>query len=278
MMKIARTMKKCIGSSKTVRKGLFKKKIGKGPRKGQETTAEDLQSSSKKLEKNNGNTAGKERRNVLSGFLRTADLGQQYEVVSRVAGNFSYLSTQIFFSVSHSAWYALSLPKSRSTLVYSTPWDSLVCGPAPQIYSGSLLRGLLPELYYRLKAMVFGGPSILRQDSLPPGHSLRTFRKICDRLYRRRFSGVGSTAQGFSLTKLDTTTSSISSTALTGWSDFIVLYIRSGLVLLSCLFQSHQHRVPKYIFPYFFSICFKEFVGRRVFSISAPSASCWSDE
>ena len=49
---------------------------------------------------------------VLFGCFRTADLGQQYEVVSRVAGNFSYLSTQTFFSVSHSAWYALSLPKS----------------------------------------------------------------------------------------------------------------------------------------------------------------------
>ena len=179
----------------------------------------------------------------LVGSFRTADLGQQYEVVSRVAGNFSYLSTQTFFSVSHSALYAVSLPKSRSTLVYSTPWDSLVCGPAPQIYSGSLLRGLLPALYCRLKAMVFGGRSILRHDSFPPGPSLRTFRKICDRLYRR--TGVDSTAQGFSLTKLDTTTSSISSTALTGWSDFIVWYIRSGLVLLSCLFQSHQHRVPK---------------------------------
>ena len=113
----------------------------------------------------------------------------------------------------------------------------------------------------------------LKDPNLNRTDQARTFRKICDRLYRRRFSGVGSTAQGFSLTKLDTTTSSISSTALTGWSDFIVLYIRSGLVLLSCLFQSHQHRVPKYIFPYFFSICFKEFVGRRVFSIGAPSAS-----
>jgi hypothetical protein len=30
----------------------------------------------------------------------------------RVAGNFSYLSTQTFFSVSHSVWYELSLPKS----------------------------------------------------------------------------------------------------------------------------------------------------------------------
>ena len=38
--------------------------------------------------------------NVLFGFFRTADLGQQYEVVSRVAGNFSYLWTQTF-SVYH---------------------------------------------------------------------------------------------------------------------------------------------------------------------------------
>jgi hypothetical protein len=49
---------------------------------------------------------------ILFGFFRTADLGQQYDMVSRVGGNCSYLSTQTFFSVSHSAWYALSLPKS----------------------------------------------------------------------------------------------------------------------------------------------------------------------
>jgi hypothetical protein len=82
-------------------------------------------------------------------------------------------------------------------------------GPHPMLVSGSLLRGLLPALYYRLQAPGFGGPSILKQGSLPPGDSLLTFREICDRLR----TGVGSTAQGFSLAKLDTTTSSISSSA-----------------------------------------------------------------
>ena len=69
-------------------------------------------------------------------------------------------------------------------------------GPHPKFISGSLLRGLLPALYYRLEALApgFGAPSILRQDSLPPGDS-RTFRKICDRLQPR--TGVGSSAQGF---------------------------------------------------------------------------------
>jgi hypothetical protein len=72
-------------------------------------------------------------RQRVFGFFR--DLGQQYDMVSRVAVNFSYLrvSTQTFFGVSHSAWYALSLPKSVYP-GYSTRGILLVCGPAPQVY------------------------------------------------------------------------------------------------------------------------------------------------
>jgi hypothetical protein len=46
---------------------------------------------------------------------------------------------QLFISIDTNIFQCItfgvvcSLP-SRSTLVYSTPWDSLVCGPAPQVY------------------------------------------------------------------------------------------------------------------------------------------------
>jgi hypothetical protein len=67
-----------------------------------------------------------------------ADLGQQYEVVSRVAGNFSYLSTHTFFSVSPfgeeagDRWY----PRRRAVLTgeYGVCIDS-------RITTNSLRRG-----------------------------------------------------------------------------------------------------------------------------------------
>jgi hypothetical protein len=38
------------------------------------------------------------------------------------------------------------------------PWNSLVCGPAPQVYFWFFVyAGLLPALHYRLIAMAFWG-------------------------------------------------------------------------------------------------------------------------
>ena len=75
---------------------------------------------------------------VLSGFFRAADLGQQYDTVSRVGGNFSFLS-DIHSSVYHIRRDMLSIFPSRLTLVHSTPWDSPVRGPVPSSTSGSLI-------------------------------------------------------------------------------------------------------------------------------------------
>jgi hypothetical protein len=57
---------------------------------------------------------------------------------------------------------------SRPTLVYSTPWDSPVRGPAPSSISGSLHYAvLLPALYSRLIATVFWGAGNSAQGPLP---------------------------------------------------------------------------------------------------------------
>jgi hypothetical protein len=84
-------------------------------------------------------------------ILPRADLGQRHEVVSRAAGNLSYLLTQTFFSVPHSAWYVPSpsesvYPGLSHPVEFSCVWDRA------QVY---LLRRFLPALYYRL----FGGAS-----------------------------------------------------------------------------------------------------------------------
>jgi hypothetical protein len=92
-------------------------------------------------------------RQRMFGFFR--DLGQQYDMVSRVAVKFSYLSTQTIFSVSHSAWYALF--PSRSTLVIP-PVGSLVWARTPSLFLVLCYAGLLPALYCRLIAMAFWGP------------------------------------------------------------------------------------------------------------------------
>jgi hypothetical protein len=95
--------------------------------------------------------------NVWFGFFYTADLGQQYEVVSRVAGNFSYLSTSTFFSVSHSAWYALSLPKSVYPGLFHPVGFSCVWARTPSLFMVLCYAGIyLPVLYYRRKARVLG--------------------------------------------------------------------------------------------------------------------------
>ena len=83
---------------------------------------------------------------VLFGFFRTADLGRQYDTVSRVGGNFSFLFRHIHPSVYHIRGHVLSISPSRPTLVYSTPWDSPVCEPAPQVYFRFFItRGCYPR-------------------------------------------------------------------------------------------------------------------------------------
>jgi hypothetical protein len=98
-----------------------------------------------------------------------------------------------------------SLFLSRSTLVYSTPWDSLVCGPAPQVYFWFFVARGTTRAVLSSDCNRFFGAVAFKTRLVAPSDSLRTSRKICDRLYHR--TGVGSSAQGFSLTKLDMTTS-----------------------------------------------------------------------
>ena len=108
---------------------------------------------------------------VLFGFFRTADLGRQYDTVSRVGGNFSFLFRHIHPSVYHIRGHVLSISPSRPTLVYSTPWDSPVCGPAPQVYFWFFItRGCYPR-YSRLIAMAFlGALAFWDTTSCPPGN------------------------------------------------------------------------------------------------------------
>ena len=131
---------------------------------------------------------------------RTADLGQQYAVVSEWLATFHiYRHTQNAVCHIRITWYALSLPKSVYPGLFHPLWDALVWARTPSL-SGSLLRGLLPALYYRLKSLApgFGGPSISRQGSLPPSDPY-----FSENL---RSAQVGSTtarwqrAQGISLT------------------------------------------------------------------------------
>jgi hypothetical protein len=117
---------------------------------------------------------------------------------------FISIDTNIFqcitFGVVCSLSLSLSLPKSVCPGLFHPVGFSCV-GPHPKFISGSLLRGLLLALYYRLEALTpgFGGPSILRQEFVAPRRlPSRTFREICDRLHHRIC--VGSTALGlFSL-------------------------------------------------------------------------------
>ena len=70
------------------------------------------------------------RRIVLFGFFRSADLGQQYDTVSRAGGNFSFLfDTFILLCI---------------TFWFIPPRGILLCvGPHPKLISGSSLRGVV---------------------------------------------------------------------------------------------------------------------------------------
>ena len=101
-------------------------------------------------------------RRGLFGFFRTADLGQQYDTVSRVGGNFLFLfDTFILLCITFGVVRSLSSQVGLPWFI--PPRGILLCvGPHPKFISGSLLRGLLPALHYGLKALApgFGGPSI----------------------------------------------------------------------------------------------------------------------
>ena len=80
---------------------------------------------------------------VLFGFFRTADLGQQYDTVSRIGGNFSFLFDTfillyIIFGVVRSLSSQVGLPW------FIPPRGILLCvGPHPKLISGSSLRGVV---------------------------------------------------------------------------------------------------------------------------------------
>jgi hypothetical protein len=98
----------------------------------------------------------------LFGVFRTVDLGQQYDKVSRVGGNFSFdIDTFVIIIIRCITLGVVcsSIFPSRLNLVYSTPWNSHVCGPAPNSTSGSSLRGVVTRffVYTRLIATAFWG-------------------------------------------------------------------------------------------------------------------------
>ena len=132
---------------------------------------------------------------VLFEVFRTADLGQQYDTVSHVGGNFSfYIDTFILLCI-------------RPTLVYSIPWDSPVRRPALSTISGSSLRGVVSRVEFSSNCYSFlGARQFSTRPVALPRTPWRTSRKIGDRLYHR--TGIGRPAQGFSPTKLVRTTTS----------------------------------------------------------------------
>jgi hypothetical protein len=85
-------------------------------------------------------------------FVRGAavDLGQQYDKVPRVGGNFSFdIDTFIIIIIRCITLGVVcsSIFPSRPTLVYSTPWTSHVCGPRTQLYFWFFMtRGYYPLL------------------------------------------------------------------------------------------------------------------------------------
>jgi hypothetical protein len=105
------------------------------------------------------------------------------------------VATFHFYSNIHSSVYhirrgTLSIFPSRPTLVYSTRVRGiLLCvGPHPKFISGSSLRGVVTRAVFSSGCYGFlGALAFWDTTSCPPGDSLRTFRKICDRLHHRRW-------------------------------------------------------------------------------------------
>jgi hypothetical protein len=76
-------------------------------------------------------------RRGLFGFFRTADLGQQYDTVSRVGGNFLFLfDTFILLCITFGVMRSLSSQVGLPWFI--PPWE----GPHPKFISGSSLRGV----------------------------------------------------------------------------------------------------------------------------------------
>ena len=100
-------------------------------------------------------------------------MGQQYDKVSRVGGNFSFdIDTFVIIIIRCITLGVVcsSIFPSRLNLVYSTPWNSHVCGPAPNSTSGSSLRGVVTRFFvYSSNCHSFlGGLTISAQGLSPP--------------------------------------------------------------------------------------------------------------
>ena len=102
------------------------------------------------------------------GVSRTADLGQQYDTVSRVGGNFSFLfDTFILLFITFGVVRSLS---SQVGLPWFIPPRGIpMCvGPHPTLLLVLHCAGLLPaSLYTRLIATAFWGPGNSAQGPLP---------------------------------------------------------------------------------------------------------------
>ena len=123
-----------------------------------------------------------------------------------------------FYSIRHI--HTLVHHIRRDALVYLTksalPWLILlrgillcVCAHPALLLVPFCCAVLLPAFapsYDSSRILAFWGPDL--SDFIPPS-ACRTFRKICDRLHHR--TSAGRPAQGFSRTKLVTTTTSYSS-------------------------------------------------------------------
>jgi hypothetical protein len=138
----------------------------------------------------------------LFGVFRTVDLGQQYDKVPRVGGNFSFDIDTFIIIIIRCITLGVICPSifpSRPTLV-STPWNSHVCGPAPNSTSGSSLRGVDTRFFvYSSDCYSFLGGRRFSTRLVTPPQELPYFSE--NRRPALHRTGVGRPAQGFSPTK-----------------------------------------------------------------------------
>ena len=100
---------------------------------------------------------------------------RQYGKVSR-AGNFSFdIYTFIIIIRCITLVICPSIFPSRPALVYSTPWNSHVCGPTPSSTSGSSLRGVVTRFFVYSSNYSFLGARRFQHKARHPPQELPYF-------------------------------------------------------------------------------------------------------
>ena len=149
----------------------------------------------------------------MFGFFRAADLGQQYDTASRVGGNFSFLfDTFILLCITFGVVRSLS---SQVGLPWFIPPRGILLrvGPHPKFISGSSLRGVVTRAVFSSNCCGFLGTLAFWDTTNAPLRLPSHFSEILRSAPFTAPALAGPLKACFSLTKLVTTTSSISSSA-----------------------------------------------------------------